>query len=132
MNNNNIELKNITKVFLDSYSYISFVNNDILPEMEWIPIQLSNPVVGYGIDGKFWLSPSYIEMDLKINAECLIAVKLHILDNLPCNIVLGLDAWAILPLTLTINGKIIFKGFSRVATVKTEPKLKRGRGALCE
>jgi hypothetical protein len=35
INNNNIELKNKNKVFLDSYSYISFVNCDILPEMGW-------------------------------------------------------------------------------------------------
>jgi hypothetical protein len=58
----------------------------------------------------------------------LMAVKLHILENLPCNIVLGLDAWAIHPLTLTLNGKILFKGFSQVGTVKTEPKLKKGEG----
>jgi hypothetical protein len=90
--------------------------------MEWILIQLYDPVEGYGIDGKLWLSLSYVEADLKINSECRIAVKLHIVDNLPCNIVLGLDAWAILPLTSTLNGKIIFKFFSQVATVKTEPK----------
>jgi hypothetical protein len=42
--------------------------------------------------------------------------------------VLGFDTWAILPLTLTLNEKTIFKGFSQVATVKTEPKLKKREG----
>jgi Reverse transcriptase (RNA-dependent DNA polymerase) len=41
---------------------------------------------------------------------------------------LGLNASAIHPLTLTLNVKIFFKGFSQVATVKTEPKLKMGEG----
>jgi hypothetical protein len=67
-------------------------------------------------------------VDLKINGECWIVVKLHNLKNLPCSIVLGSDAWALLSLTLTLNGKIIFKGISQVATVKTEPKLKKGEG----
>jgi hypothetical protein len=87
MNTYDIELKNINKIFLDSYSYISFVSIDILPEMEWIPVQSFNPVVGYGIDGKLWSAPSYIVVDLKINSECWIIVKLYILENLPCNIV---------------------------------------------
>jgi hypothetical protein len=107
-NNNDIELKNINKVFLDSYLYISFVNSDILLETEWIPVQSSNPVEGYGIDRKLWSPPSYVEVDLKINSECWIAVKLYILKNLPFNIVLGLDGGVILPLTLKLNGKIIF------------------------
>jgi hypothetical protein len=55
-------------------------------------------------------------------------VRLYILDNLPCNIVLGLDAWEMLPLTLTLNGTIIFKGFSQVATQRAEPKLEKGEG----
>jgi hypothetical protein len=67
-------------------------------------------------------------VDLKINGESWIAVKLHILDNLPCNIELGLGPWSILPLTLTLNGKIIFKVFSQVATVKTKPKFKKWEG----
>jgi hypothetical protein len=69
-NKNNKELKNINNVFLTLYLNISFVNIDIIPEMEWIFIQLSNPVVRYGIDRKIWPSPSYVEMDMKINAEC--------------------------------------------------------------
>jgi hypothetical protein len=51
MNIDNKDIKKINKVFLDSYSYISFVNIDILPKMEWILVQSSDPVVGYGIDG---------------------------------------------------------------------------------
>jgi hypothetical protein len=126
INNNNIELKNIIKVILDSYSYDSCINIDILPKIEWILIQSSNPVIGYGIDGKLWSLPSYVEVDMKKNIECWISVKLHILENFPCNIVLGLGAWAILPLTLPLTGKIFFKGSLQVATVKTEPKFKKG------
>jgi hypothetical protein len=63
---------------------------------------------------------------MKINGECSISVRLHILENFPCNIVLGLGAWATLPLTLPLTGKIVFKGSPQVATVKTESKLKMG------
>jgi PDZ domain-containing secreted protein len=42
--------------------------------------------------------------------------------------VLRLDAWALLPITLTINGEIIYKGLLQVATTKSTQKLKRGEG----
>jgi hypothetical protein len=56
-------------------------------------------------------------------------VRLYVLDNLTCNIVLGLDAGEMLPLTLTLKGAIIFKGFSQVGTQRAEPKLKKGKGS---
>jgi hypothetical protein len=58
-NNNNKNKKNnsndqnpINKTVLDSYSYISFVNSDILSELDWIPIAAKDPIKGHGINGK--------------------------------------------------------------------------------
>jgi hypothetical protein len=118
----------INKTFLDSYSYISFVNCDILSELQWNPIAAKCFIKWHLIDGKIWSATQFAEVDLRINSKCWIFVRLYFLKNLPCNIVLGLDAWPMLPSTLTLYGAIILKGFSQVGTHRAEPKLKKGKG----
>jgi hypothetical protein len=51
---------------------------------------------------------------LRFISSVVIEQRLHVLDNLPTNIVLGIDAWQKLPIMVTMKRKSIFKGFEEI------------------
>jgi hypothetical protein len=68
-------------------------------------------ISGSTIDGRSQCCKQMVISNLLVNGECWITLPLYILNNLPCNNVLGLDASSQLPFNLFLYGSIIYKGF---------------------
>jgi hypothetical protein len=76
---------------------------------------------GVGINGSLWKSNEFVGVTLRLISTVVIMQRLHILNNLPANIALDMDPWKKLPTTVTLNGKIIFKGFVNIPSTNAKP-----------
>jgi hypothetical protein len=94
---------------LNSYCNVFFIKKKILTDFD-CKINSSKPLQGIGVDGRPWVSQGTITLTSRVNTY-LIKHIFWVLDSLPCDMMLCLDIIKTLPLTITLDGDIIYKRF---------------------